>query len=313
MKRAALLSTVAIAGFSIFAYANSPATDGSCSSSTASSATYGEKNIVETALAADDFNTLAAALGAADLAEALQGKGPFTVFAPTDAAFAKLPKDTIKSLLDPKNKAALTNILTYHVVSGNVLAKDVVKIRNAEALNGQRIPVRVNDSGVSVAGAIVTTTDIECSNGTIHVIDTVMMPATKNIVETAVGAGSFKTLVAAVGAADLAEALGGEGPFTVFAPTDEAFAALPEGTVESLLKPENKDKLVAVLTYHVVNGRIYSDQLENGEAATLQGSKIKINVDKKTGVSIDRSKVTAADIETTNGVIHVIDKVLLPE
>lgn len=330
MKRAAFLSTFAIAGLSLFAYSN-PNTaadgcssskaktvanrDGGCSSSSATTVANraGEKNIVETALAAGQFKTLAAALGAADLAETMQGKGPFTVFAPTDAAFAKLPEGTIATLLKPENKGLLTNILTYHVVSGNVGAKDVVKLKTADALNGQRLPILVNDAGVSVAGAHVTTTDIHCSNGVIHIIDTVMMPSTKNIVETAKGAGTFNTLVAAVGAADLAKALGSAGPFTVFAPTDAAFAALPEGTVATLLKPENKHKLVSILKYHVVPGRVYSDQLANGKAKTLQGTTIAINVHKKEGVTINRSKVTAADIDTTNGVIHVIDSVLLPE
>ncbi len=135
----------------------------------------------------------------------------------------------------------------------------------------------------------------------------------KDIVDTAVGAGSFKTLVAAVTAADLVETLKGKGPFTVFAPTDEAFAKLPEGTVESLLKPENKKKLVAVLTYHVVPGKLMAkDVVKLTEAKTVQGSSVKIAV-KEGKVSVDGANVVKTDIETSNGVIHVIDAVILPQ
>ncbi|MEM0950159.1 MAG: fasciclin domain-containing protein [Pseudomonadota bacterium] len=134
----------------------------------------------------------------------------------------------------------------------------------------------------------------------------------KDIVDTAVGAGSFGTLVAAVQAAGLVETLKGDGPFTVFAPTDEAFAALPEGTVEELLKPENKDQLTAILTYHVVPGKVMSGDLSNGmEAGTVQGSNVTIMTDG--GVTVEGANVVTADIETSNGVIHVIDTVILPE
>ncbi|WP_171125662.1 MULTISPECIES: fasciclin domain-containing protein [unclassified Ruegeria] len=134
----------------------------------------------------------------------------------------------------------------------------------------------------------------------------------KDIVDTAVGAGSFETLVAAVQAAELVDTLKGEGPFTVFAPTDEAFAALPEGTVETLLKPENKDQLVAILTYHVVPGKVMSGDLSDDmKAATVQGGEVTIDLDN--GVMINDASVVQADIETSNGVIHVIDKVILPD
>lgn len=135
----------------------------------------------------------------------------------------------------------------------------------------------------------------------------------KDIVDTAVGAGSFKTLVAAVQAAGLVDTLKGKGPFTVFAPTDEAFAKLPKGTLESLLKPENKEKLAAILTYHVVAGKVLAkDVVKLSEAKTVQGSSVKILVsDGK--VKVDGANVVKTDIETSNGVIHVIDAVILPQ
>lgn len=134
-----------------------------------------------------------------------------------------------------------------------------------------------------------------------------------DIVDTAVSAGNFETLVAAVKAAGLVETLKGDGPYTVFAPTDAAFAKLPEGTVEDLLKPENKDKLVAILTYHVVPGKITSSDIAGKTAAvaTVQGGKL--SVDATDGVKVDEASVVKADIEASNGVIHVIDTVVLPK
>tara|TARA_R110002074_G_scaffold116613_2_gene248034 strand:- start:2289 stop:2768 length:480 start_codon:yes stop_codon:yes gene_type:complete len=134
----------------------------------------------------------------------------------------------------------------------------------------------------------------------------------KDIVDTASEAGSFTTLLAAAEAAGLVETLKSEGPFTVFAPTDDAFAALPEGTVETLLLPENKDQLAAILTYHVVPGKVMSTDLtDDMEAMTVQGTTVMIDLDN--GVMVDGATVTTADIEATNGVIHVIDQVILPE
>ena len=134
----------------------------------------------------------------------------------------------------------------------------------------------------------------------------------RDIVDTAVAAGDFGTLVAAVEAAGLVETLKGDGPFTVFAPTDAAFAALPAGTVETLLKPENRDQLVAVLTYHVIPGKVMAADIagKTMDVATVQGAPVAI--DATSGVMVGGASVTAADIEATNGVIHVIDKVILP-
>ena len=143
-------------------------------------------------------------------------------------------------------------------------------------------------------------------------IDSVILPADKDIVDTAVAAGSFKTLAATLTAAGLVETLKGEGSFTVFAPTDEAFAKLPAGTVESLLLPENKEKLIAVLTYHVVSGKVLaSDVVKLKSARTVNGKEAMIKVSDK-GAMVDAAKVVATDIEASNGVIHVIDSVILP-
>ena len=269
--------------------------------------------IVETAVAAGNFNTLVAAVQAAGLAETLGGAGPFTVFAPTDEAFAKLPAGTLEMLLKPENKAKLAAILTYHVVPGTVKAADVVKLKNAGTVNGQRVRITVEGAKVMVDGANVVATDIACSNGVIHVIDGVILPVDGTIVDVAAKNGSFNTLVAAVKAAGLAETLSGKGPFTVFAPTDEAFAKLPAGTLETLLKPENKKQLVEILTYHVVPGQaVYSDAIvKMTTVPTVLGRAATVKVvDGK--VMVDGATVVAADVAASNGVIHVVDTVILP-
>ena len=267
-----------------------------------------KKDIVDTAVSAGSFTILAKALTEAELVGALKGDGPFTVFAPTDEAFKKLPKGTLETLLKPENRDMLVGILTYHVVPGEYKAGKVLSSKTLTTLNGQRADI----AGGDIDNATIVKTDIECSNGIIHVIDEVILPESDSILEIATSAGSFNTLAAALEAADLIDALSGEGPFTVFAPTDEAFAALPDGTLDMLLKPENKDKLRSILLYHVVEGRVYADQaIEAEKAATLQGGKVKIT--KSWGnVKINDAKVVNADIEASNGVIHVIDRVILP-
>ena len=135
-----------------------------------------KKDIVDTAAGAGSFNTLVAALQAADLVETLRGDGPFTVFAPTDEAFSKLPSGTVESLLEPKNKAKLQAILTYHVVPGNVMASDVVNLSSAKTVNGKTLKIQVNDGSVMIDNAKVIKTDIATSNGVIHIIDTVVIP-----------------------------------------------------------------------------------------------------------------------------------------
>lgn len=291
---------------------SSYATASSCSTGQAKAAKYASgKNIVETAVAAGKFSTLATALTKADLVDALQGPGPFTVFAPTDEAFAKLPAGTLETLLKPENKSQLQAILKYHVVAGKKKAEKVVKSSGLTTLEGQRVDFKVKGDKVMIDGAQIVKTDIKASNGVIHVIDSVILPASDNIVTTASNAKQFNTLLTAAKAAGLADVLANDGPFTVFAPTDEAFAALGD-TVGELLQPENKQKLADILKYHVVSGRVYStDAVAAGKAKTLEGNAIKIKA-KEGHVLINSAKVVSADLDASNGVIHVIDAVLLP-
>jgi len=269
-----------------------------------------EKDIVDTASEDGRFTTLVAALGAADLVDTLRGDGPFTVFAPTDDAFNKLPEGTVEALLN--DIPTLTNILLYHVVSGKVMASDVVSLSSAETVLGEEVAVKTMDGKVMINESEVVITDIETSNGVIHVIDSVLLPPEKlpTIVDIAVDDGRFQTLVAALQAADLVETLQGEGPFTVFAPTDDAFGKLPKGTVEALL--EDIPALSNILLYHVVSGKVMAADVVNlSSAAAVNGQELTINV-SDSGVKLNDSNVIITDIEAANGVIHVIDAVVLP-
>ena len=276
-----------------------------------SGTSYGA-DIVDTAIAAGQFKTLVAAVQAAELVDTLKSDGPFTVFAPSDEAFAKLPEGTVAELVKPENRDKLTSILTYHVIAGKVLAKDALAAGGGLTINGQRVDCELDGGQIMLDGAKLVTADIECDNGVIHIIDQVILPIEQTIPEVAANAKTFGTLLAAVTAADLAGTLSGEGPFTVFAPTDEAFNKLPEGTVASLLKPENKQQLVDVLTYHVVPGRVYAvDALRAKKAKTVQGGSVEIAA-SGSGARVNNATLLATDIDAANGVIHVIDNVLLP-
>jgi uncharacterized surface protein with fasciclin (FAS1) repeats len=272
-----------------------------------------QHDIVDTAVGAGQFKTLVAAVKAAGLVDVLKGDGPFTVFAPTDEAFAALPKGTLDSLLQPENKGKLTAILTYHVAPGKLGACDVKRSTGAVTANGQWLGFRTADGNVVVDEATVVKADIACKNGVIHVIDRVVLPEEQNIVQVASKAESFKTLLTAASKAGLAEALQSDGPFTVFAPTDEAFAKLPSGTVDGLLKPENKQTLEKIIKYHVVPGRVYSPSAMNAERAdTLAGQHVRFTR-KQDALFIDEARLVATDIDASNGVIHVIDSVILPD
>ena len=270
------------------------------------------QSIVDIAVADGRFETLVAALQAAGLAETLAGEGSFTVFAPTDDAFAKLPEGTVEALL--QDIPALTDILLYHVVDGKVMAEDVVTLESAQTLQGEAVSISVENGMVYINDAQVIITDIMASNGVIHVIDSVLLPPVEepmsSIAEIAVADGRFETLVVALDAAGLVETLAGEGSFTVFAPTDDAFAKLPEGTVEALL--QDIPALTDILLYHVVDGKVMAeDVVMLNEAKTLNGRYVDIKVENGM-VYINDAQVIITDIMASNGVIHVIDSVLLP-
>lgn len=275
--------------------------------------------IVDVALADAQFSTLTSALTKAELVTALQGTGPFTVFAPNNAAFTKAGITS----LDGLSKDALTPILTSHVLNGKVLAADV-KSGGVSTLNtNNNIYLSVNSTGVYINGNIkVIATDVDASNGVIHVIDNVIIPPTNSLVQIAATTEDFSELTSLVLAADpaVAAALTAASTtgLTVFAPTNAAFTELyktiPKAT---LLDPSNKQLLTDVLLYHVVSGRVFSTDLPNvtGQVATVNTENISFDLTngaKVVGKSSGNANITAANVLATNGVIHVIDKVLLP-
>merc|ERR1712025_1498767 len=231
-------------------------------------------------------------------------------------------------LLKPENKDQLVDILTYHVLPAQVLSTDLKFFQSVTTVEGKNVHVIRTSKGVYVGPSIkelkkVVGADNLASNGVAHIIDGVLLApaglsdANSNIVELAQSVDDLSTLVAAVVAGDLVETLSSPGPFTVFAPTNEAFAALPEGTLDTLLKPENKDQLVDILTYHVLPSQVLSTDLKTFQAVkTVEGKPvhvIKYHGEVKVGPSVhDLKKVTGADNLASNGVAHIIDGVLLP-
>ena len=246
----------------------------------------------------------------AELLTTLQGDGPFTVFAPTDQAFADAGID-LAALDTPEGKETLADILLYHVVGASVPAANVTECMTANAVNGQPLAFTVGD-GVMINDANVTLADVATSNGIIHVIDKVLTPTDtpNDLPRTAQCTGVHSSLVAAVIQADLLDTLQGAGPFTLFAPTDQAFADAGID-LAALDTPEGKATLADILLYHVVAGAVPSSAVtECMSADAVNGQPLAFTVDGT--VMVNDATVTTADVNTSNGIIHVIDKVLTP-
>ena len=293
-------------------------------------AMYKDKDIVSNVVNAPNLSTLVTAVKAAGLVETLQGPGPFTVFGPNNDAFAALPAGTVETLLKPENKAQLQSILTYHVVPGKFTVADLKDGQMLPTVQGEMLTVKKTGDKVMINGVEIETPDVLQSNGVAHVIKKVLlMPESVNVggaamlrandvVANASKAPNLTTLVTAVKAAGLVETLQGKGPFTVFAPDNAAFAKVDKATLDSLLKPENKEKLQAVLTYHVIPAKLTASELKNGQTLkTVQGETLTVVVSNGKVMLKDANggmaTVTQADVIQSNGVAHVIDSVLLPK
>ena len=274
--------------------------------------------VVDVIVNSEDHTVLEAAVLAADLAGALSAEGPFTVFAPTDAAFTALMEALEISAEELLAFDGLTDVLLYHVVGAQALAADLSDGQEITTLLDQDVTITINGMGVFVNEAMVTVADIMADNGVVHVIDAVLLPEMDddNLPETVVDiivASEVHTLLeAAVVAAGLVDALSGEGPFTVFAPTDDAIVALTEAlsiTAEELLALPN---LGEILQYHVVAADAFAEDLSDGQLlTTLLGQDVTVSI-SDAGVMINDAMVIVADLEAENGVVHVIDAVLLP-
>ncbi|XP_069138919.1 transforming growth factor-beta-induced protein ig-h3-like [Argopecten irradians] len=266
-------------------------------------------NLVEV-LQSNGQSTLVSLVQKAGLADALT-HGTFTIFAPSNDAFAKLPADLLASLGSDVN--ALTNVLEYHVVQGSVRKHDVSNEAQLATLTGEKVRLNFysHNHATTVEGSRITHFDLQASNGYVHVIDTVMLPPEGSIVDIVAGASELSTLLAQVKAANLASALQGDA-LTVFAPTNEAFASLGSSTLHHLAS--NPALLKEILEYHVVPQTDYSAGLYNREyKRTLDSHHDHIRISVSGGsVHVNTAKVLKADIAATNGVVHIIDQVLIP-
>ena len=263
-----------------------------------------------------DFSTLKAAVVKADLATTLSSAGPFTVFAPNNSAFTT--SGITSAVLNSLPAAQVKDILLYHTIPSKILASQVPSGPNAPvvAANGKTLFVTKNTSGVFVNGIKVIAADVAASNGVIHVIEKVLMPASGTVVDVALGDTSFTYLVAAVTKANLGATLSGAGPFTVFAPTNNAFRAAGFPTIASI-QAADAATLTSILTYHVMGARVFSSDLTNGAMpTTVNGGKVTIGLTNgatvKGNSNAIASNIVATNILATNGVVHVIDRVLLP-
>ncbi len=270
-----------------------------------------DATVVDVIVNSPDHTTLETAVVDAELAGVLSTDGPFTVFAPTDAAFDALPMGALADLLeDPTGD--LARILLYHVINDEVLAGGLSDGQTATMILGQDVVVTIDADGVFINDAKVTVTDIRALNGVVHVINTVLSPPAKTVLDVVVNSPNHTTLEDAVIAAELDGTLGGEGPFTVFAPTDAAFDDLADGALDDLLVNPTGD-LAQILLHHVLDEEVSAGELNDGQmVTTLQGQDVLVTFTPD-GVFIDDAKVIVTDIITFNGIVHVLDAVLMPE
>ena len=271
------------------------------------------QTIFEIIESSDIHNTLEAAIVAAELDGTLASDGPFTVFAPTDDAFSVVPADVLETLLaDPTGQ--LTQILLNHVVSGTAMSTDLADGMMITTLQGTEVLVSINDGVVMIGNAMVVSADIAADNGVVHVIDAILMPdmPTNSIFDIVANSDIHNTLEAAIVAAGLEGTLSSDGPFTLFAPTDEAFSVVPADVLETLLA-DPTGQLTQILLNHVVSGTAMSTDLADGMMiTTLQGTEVLVSINDGV-VMIGNAMVVAADIAADNGVVHVIDAILMPD
>ncbi len=267
--------------------------------------------VVDIIVNSESHTTLETAVLQANLAATLSGNGPFTVFAPTDEAFNSVPTETLNALLADNN--ALTAVLLHHVHSGNAMSTDLSDGMEVPTLNNDNLIVSIDGTNVMIDMANVTQPDILASNGVVHVIDMVLVPATNDqtVMDIISNSPAHTTLETAITAAELDETLSGDGPFTVFAPSDDAFDGLPDGALDLILA--NAEQLTGLLLNHVHSGNVLSSELSDGMMIpTLNETNLTVSIDGMT-VMIDLATVTQADLTASNGVVHIIDKVLLSD
>jgi len=266
-----------------------------------------EFDIVATALQANVFTQLAGLVVDAGLVETLRGPGPFTVFAPTDDAFMKVPANIKHAIEDDPD--TLTTVLTYHVVAGEISAADLEE-GQLDTIAGVPLTITRDGDDVFVNGSKIAAADVQATNGVVHVMGDVLVPPLGDIIDVATTLPGFETLATLVTQADLIDTLKGDGPFTVFAPLDSAFEALPAATLDAVTN--DPELLATVLTYHVVAGKLSLSDLRPGTIETVAGLELEITKDDSGNTLVNGIPVAVGNVQATNGVIHVLGKVLVP-
>ena len=274
-------------------------------------------DIIDTVITNGDFKTLIATLRVAGLVNLLRSAGPFTIFAPNDAAFSKLPQGVVTELQKPENADLIGRILRYHILTKNIsyIAINATNISVIQTtLEGSRVTLTKNASTLRINSANVLTADIFVANGVIHAIDSLLLPSF-DIVETTITYGNFTTLITALRAANLLNTLKSTSPLTVFAPTDMAFNKLSTDVVADLLKVENRETLRRILQYHVLPGNFTTASINATilptNVTTLTGNRVTLSMSGGI-ILVNNASVLRADVFATNGVIHAIDTVLFP-
>ncbi|MGB3802301.1 MAG: fasciclin domain-containing protein [Lewinella sp.] len=271
-----------------------------------------DQNVVQIITDSDDHTTLETAIIQAGLDDDLAGDGPFTVFAPTDDAFEMLPEGMLDYLLMAENADSLASVLSYHVVPGDTMSTDLMDgMMLATLIENDSLYVRSRGDSITVNGVLITMADIDATNGVVHVINAVLVQKVATVVDIVVDTDTLQTLEDAVIAAGLDDDLMTEGPFTVFGPSNDAFAAV-DGDSLAMLLADPMGNLSTILQYHVVAGSYTSSDLVDGMMlTTLQGESLEVSINEDT-IMIDSAMIIMADMMADNGIVHVINGVLLP-
>lgn len=280
-----------------------------------------DQDIIESSSKIDNLSTTVALIDSSDLTATLKSIGPYTVFFPSNSAFDKLPEGTLENLLNPENISELSTILTYHVIPGEHSSSNLADGEELLTVNGQVIKISKVNGNLKVNGAVVETKDIVAKNGVIFVIDTVLMPAPEtvelqpqqiDVIENIERTSNLATLISSLNSTQLSTDLESEGPFTILAPTDSAFAKLPAGTLDSLLEPENESYLIRLLQHHIIEEQYDRENLIDGlSLKALSGLDIVVS---KSDNSLEvNGALVISEIKAQNGIIYILDKVITPK
>lgn len=278
----------------------------------------GPVDLVSTLSSVPDLSSLRLALSGSGLSETLAATGPFTLLAPSNSAFARFDKTTLASLLAPENQPALAAIIAHHVLPGRLSAAELAKLSSVPSLSGQRLEIRKGPAGAIIGGGAILVADISATNGVIHIVDSVLFPTTRDIRATLEASGRFGRFLSLLDAADEDELFPPGAQVTLLAPTDSAFGALSNESIAMLKTRRNRDALRSLLENHIISSRLTTEQaVAQGSVQTSLGSTLRASRDDSDHVRLrftekDTATVLAADLETTNGLVQVVDSVIVP-